>query len=352
MTAPDLAVYPSRVALPDHDAREAARQSLARLPDLGRLGELAVWLAGVQGRWPITQAARPRLLLLAGDHGIAAAGVSTREPDTTPALVRDVVEGRGPVAALAAEAGVGVRVIDIAVDAEPAGGWAGALADRDRIAICRGSARIDVADAVSIEDAQRAFAAGTAIADAEIDSGADLLLLGMIGVSGTTPASVLIGALTNADAAAVTGRGAGIDDRAWMRKCAAIRDAMRRARAVRDDRIRLLAVAGGADFAAATGLLVQAAARRTPVVLDGLPAVAAALVAHRIAYRCAGWWVVGQPLREPAHVRAVQRLSLTSAVDFGAHLEHGAGAVLAVSALRTAAAIASSSLDPGPPDAG
>src|SRR4030095_11979796 len=145
----------------------------------------------------------------------------------------------------------------------------------------RGSGRIDREDALTDDEAAAAFDAGARIADAAVDSGADLLLTGTIGVAATTAAAALTGVLTGSDAAAVTGRGSGIDDRAWMRKGGGGKGAARRARPVVSDRLRLLAVAGGADLAAMTGFLLQAAGRRTPVVLDDVTVSARALVARR-----------------------------------------------------------------------
>lgn len=337
MSAADLADYAARIELPDETARAAAREQLASMQPLGRLGDLAVWLAGVQGQWPIKPIARPRLVLFAADHGVAAAGVSAQPPGATAATVRDVAAGRGPVAALARETDVSLRVVDVAVATD----LGDVLPDGDVIKIRRSSGRIDREDAISVEQAARAIETGAGIADAEIDAGTDVLLIGTIGVGATTAAATVIAALTTANAADVTGRGSGIDDRAWMRKCAAIRDALRRARPVIADRLLLLAVAGGADVAAVTGFLLQAAGRQTPVILDGLPVMASALVAHRIAYRAADWWLPGHPVAEPAYDRALKRLVATPAVDHGARLAHGGGALLALPLLRTAAVLAS-----------
>src|SRR5205807_8635665 len=120
------------------------------------------------------------------------------------------------------------------------------------------------------------------IVDEEVDGGADLLVAGDMGIGNTTPSAVLIAALTGSEPVAVVGRGTGIDDKAWMRKTAAIRDALRRARKVVGDPVALLRTAGGADLAALAGFLAQAAVRRTPAVLDGVGVGAAALVAEEL----------------------------------------------------------------------
>ncbi|NED21223.1 nicotinate-nucleotide--dimethylbenzimidazole phosphoribosyltransferase, partial [Streptomyces sp. SID9913] len=168
-----------------------------------------------------------------------------------------------------------VRVVDMALDCDPAS----LPADVVRHRVRRASGRVDREDALTLAEAEAAFRAGVAVADEEADSGTDLVVLGDVSVGGTTVAGVLVAALCGTDASVVTGRGGlAIDDLAWMRKCAAIRDALRRARPVLGDQLRLLATVGGADFAAMTGFLLQAAVRRLPVVLDGVVTAACALV--------------------------------------------------------------------------
>jgi nicotinate-nucleotide--dimethylbenzimidazole phosphoribosyltransferase len=279
---------------------------------------------------PITH---PRLVLFAADHGIAAAGVSAQQTGATADRATLIAGGGDAVGVLAAEFGVPVQVVDVGIDGEPGGHVVGDYKVR------RGSGRIDREDALTGDEAVAAFEAGSQLADAAVDSGADLLLTGTIGVASTTAAAALTGVLTGSNAAAVTGRGSGIDDRAWMRKCAAVRDAMWRARPVVSDRLRLLAVAGGADLAALTGFLLQAAVRRTPVVLDDVTVSASALVAQRIAYRAPEWWIAGQSTAEPAHQRALERLALTTATDLGTNLGGGVGALLSLPTLRAAAAL-------------
>jgi nicotinate-nucleotide--dimethylbenzimidazole phosphoribosyltransferase len=334
MTGPDIAGYAAKVELPDQAARAAAAEQLGRRGrPLGRLGDLAVWLAGCQGSFPPKPITHPRLLIFAADHGIAAAGVSAQPAGATAARARLIAVGGDAAGALAAELGVPVEVVDVGIAGEAGGHVDGAYKVR------RGSGRIDREDALTDDEALAAFEAGARIADAAVDSGADLLLTGTIGVAATTAAAALTGVLTGSDAAVVTGRGSGVDDRAWMRKCAAVRDAMRRARPVVSDRLRLLAVAGGADLAAMTGFLLQAAVRRTPVVLDDVTVSASALVAQRIAYRAPEWWIAGQSTAEPAHQRALDRLALTTATDLGTNLGAGVGALLCLPALRAAAVL-------------
>jgi nicotinate-nucleotide--dimethylbenzimidazole phosphoribosyltransferase len=342
----DLDALVARIERPDDVVRAQAREALDRLVlptgGLGRLGELAVWLAGVQGRPQPRRLGAVRLVVLQADHGIAQTGVSAWPWDATADLAARIVAGDAPVNVAARLAAVPVRVHDVALsrdDEDPA--------SRDARQP-RPSGRIDVEDAMSVDEAAKAIAAGVTIADRAIDTGADLLVLADVGVGSTTAAEALVGLLTGNDASRVIGRGSGIDDATWMRKCAAIRDAMRRARPVMGDQVRLLATAGGADLAAGTGLLLGAAARRTPVLLDGVVSAAAALVAQRIAFRSVDWWLAGHRSGDPAHELALDRLSLEPLVDLGIHVGEGVGAVAAVPLLRTASALLAEAAPWGP----
>ncbi|MEU8138465.1 nicotinate-nucleotide--dimethylbenzimidazole phosphoribosyltransferase [Streptodolium elevatio] len=335
----DLDSLSALVERPDDEARARLR---ARLPkqtgsagSLGRLEDVAVWLAGVRGDAgrPVTA---PRVVVFAGDHGIAGKNVSAHPAGHTARAVREAVSGGGAVGLLAGLYGASVRVVDMAVDTDAA-----LLPDavtRHRVRTASGS--IDRHDALTTAEAEQAFRTGMEVADAEIDSGADLLVIGDIGVGSTTAAAVLIGALTGTDAAAAIGRGSGIDDATWIRKCAAIRDALRRARPVLGDPLRLLAVSGGADFAAMSGFLLQAAIRRTPVVLDGVASAASALVVQRIAYRAPDWWLAGHVTPEPSHAKALDRMALEPLLDYKLRYGEATGALLALPIVQAAACLA------------
>ncbi len=325
------------VPAPDADARRAAVARYAELAvpagALGRLAELGCWLAEVQGSCPPRPPARPRVVLVAADHGIAAAGVSAYPFGVTARQVRAARENTAPVAVLAPAAGASLRVVDVGIDhrgeSDPA--------PDERYHVRAGSGRIDRADALTEQETERAVAVGRALADEEVDSGADLLVPAALGVGATTPASVLVAALTGAEPVAVVGRGSGIDDETWMRKAAAVRDALRRARPHIRDPLTLVRVAGGVDVAVLTGLLAQAAVRRTPVLLDGVVVGAAALVADRWAPGARRWWVVAQRSPEPAMELAVAHLDLVPLLDLQVRLGDGSGALAAVALLPMAA---------------
>ncbi|MGW0085881.1 nicotinate-nucleotide--dimethylbenzimidazole phosphoribosyltransferase [Streptomyces sp. NPDC003393] len=341
MSSLNLDDFTDLIERPDGGTRRAAEARRERqiVPPgaLGRLDDLGEWLAAAQGAVPVRPVDRPRVILFAGDHGVAELGVSARPAGSAERLVRAVLEGGRPVSVLARRLGVPVRVVDMALDCAP-----DALpGDVVRHRVRRGSGRIDVEDALTLQEAEEAFRAGVAVADEEADSGTDLVVLGDVSVGGTTAAAVLIAALCGTDASVVTGRGGQpIDDLAWMRKCAAIRDALRRARPVLGDQLRLLATVGGADLAAMTGFLLQCAVRKLPVILDGVVSAACALVGQRVAFRAPDWWLAGHSSGEPGQAKALDRMALEPLLDHKVTLGEGAGAMLALPLVQAAAALA------------
>ncbi len=339
----DLDALVGRIVLPDEDARAAgaARQAVLTKPQgaLGRLEALSLWLCAAQGTCPPRPLDRVRVVVFAGDHGVArTAATSAYPPEVTAQMVLNFLAGGAAVNVLARQTGATVRVVDMAVDADYADLGATVPEDVTRHRVRRSSGSIDREDALTREEAELAFAAGVRIADEEVDGGADLLIPGDMGIGNTTPAAVLVGLLAGVEPARIVGRGTGIDDQTWMRKTAAVRDAMRRGRPHKGDPIGLLAAVGGADIAAMTGFLLGAAARRTPVLLDGVVSTAAALVAHRIAFRARDWWLAGHLSTEPAARAALERLALDPIIDYGMRLGEGTGALVALPVLLAAGA--------------
>ena len=325
------------ITAPDADVAAAARARQDRLTkppgSLGRLEDLSVWVAACQGVCPPRQFQRARVVVFAGDHGVTSAGVSAYPAEVTAQMVANFDAGGAAINVLAETAGASVRVVDIAVDvAEPLSPSIGAHKVR------RGSGNIAVEDALSSEEADAAIAAGRRIADEEVDSGADLLIAGDMGIGNTTAATSLIAALTKSEPVAVVGRGTGVDDAGWARKTAAIRDALYRARGLSADPVGLLRVCGGADFAAMAGFCAQAAVRRTPVLLDGVVVTAAALVADRLAPGAREWWQAGHRSTEPAHTLALKHLELEPIIDMRMRLGEGTGAAVALPVVRAAVA--------------
>ncbi len=325
ITAPDAEVA----------ARARARHGTLTKPlgSLGRLEELSVWVSACQGVCPPNQFQRARVVVFAGDHGVTAAGVSAFPAEVTAQMVANFDAGGAAINVLAEIAGASVRVADIAVDVdEPLSPSIGAHKVRRR------SGNIAIEDALSAEETQSAIDAGRRIADEEVDTGADILIAGDMGIGNTTAATTLIAALTGVEPVALVGRGTGIDDAGWSRKVAAVRDALYRASGLASDPVALLRVCGGADLAAMAGFLAQAAVRRTPVLLDGVVVTSAAMVAEVLAPGAREWWRAGHRSTEPAHTLALQKLTLEPIVDLSMRLGEGTGAAVALPVVRAAIA--------------
>jgi nicotinate-nucleotide--dimethylbenzimidazole phosphoribosyltransferase len=323
------------VKAPDAAVRRAAEDRLAGLATpagaLGRLGDLAVWLASCQGAVPPRPVDNVRLAIFAGDHGVAAHGVSAYPPEITRAMVGTFEAGRAGVSALARAHGVHVRVVDVAVDDEGTG----------PLKVRRGSGAIHLEDALSPEETEKALAVGEQVAREEIAAGADLLLSGDMGIGNTTPAAALVAAALGLPASEVVGRGTGVDDAGLARKTEVVDAALRRAGDRTDEPVACLTALGSADLAAATSYLLTAARAGVPVLLDGLMAVACALTADRIEPGVAAWCAAGHRSTEPAQSLALDKLGLVPLLDLGLRLGEGSGAVAAVPLVRSAAALLS-----------
>lgn len=329
------------VSAPSELARGHAAKRLAALATppgaLGALGELGVWLAACQGQVPPAEVEDVRLVIFAGDHGVATHGVSAFPPAITGAMVRTFLTGRAAVSALAAAHGVRVRVLDLGVDEDfedlPDDVRAALTAHKVR----RSSGAIHVEDALTLDEARAALAAGAAVAREE--AGAQLLLSGDMGIGNTTPATAMVAAVLGLPAAEVVGRGTGIDDATLAHKASVIDAALCRAAAREDDPVALLAALGSADLAATTGFLLAAAQDGVPVLLDGLMSVACALVADRIEPGAAQWFAAGHRSTEPAQTLALANMGLEPLLDLRLRLGEGSGAVAAVPLVRSASAL-------------
>ena len=306
----ELAARAERIGWPDHDAETAASRHGRRI---GALDDLVRWLAGVQGSYPPAAPRRPRLVVFAADHGVALEDVSLNRVGHATASAQALRSGSLEPAGIAAGAGVGIVVVESAL-----------------------SGRIDQEDALPLDEVEKAIALGGAVADQEIDAGADLLIVASVGAGSSTCAATLISVLTAVEPIRCVGRGSGIGDAAWMRKASIVRDARRRGWPHRSEPLDLLRVVGGADVAAMVGFALHAAARRTPVLLDGVLTAAAALVAASVQPRIPRWQQVPQLTPEPAQRLAANQLGLVPIVDLGLSIADGTGGLLALPLVQTA----------------
>lgn len=324
----------------DNTAMAAARDRQSRLTkpagSLGVLEELSVWLAGVQGKCPPVQLERVQVVIFAADHGVATTvGTSAYPSSVTAQMVANFVAGTAAVNVLARQLGAKISVVDVGVDSDYEGLSVDESVWAERVARSTGS--LDREDALTSAQLDAALDLGARRADAAIDSGYQLLIAGDMGIGNTAAAAAVVAALTGADVTGLVGRGTGIDDQTWMRKVSAVRDGVFRCRDITDP-LAVLQRVGGSDLAAVTGFLQRAGERRTPVLLDGVISVTAALVAQRLAPGVRQWWWASHRSTEPAQQRALAELELNPLLDLQLRLGEGTGALLALPLLRAAVA--------------
>ncbi len=302
---------------PDLTARAAAKDRQAQLLKppgaLGRLEALAHWLAAWQGRdRPAVE--RPRIAVFAGNHGVAAQGVSAYPASVTAQMVQAFVSGQAAVNQLAELNGADLRIYELALD-QP-------------------TADITLGPAMSEAECVRAIAYGMLA----VEPGFDVMALGEMGIGNTTVAAALCHGLFGGDARDWAGRGTGIDDAQLIHKGHVIERAVAVNREAITDPLEALRCLGGLELAAILGAIIACRLANTPVVLDGYACCAAAAVLQAIDPALLDHCVVAHVSAEPGHRRLLQRLEKQPLLDLGLRLGEASGAALALPLLRAAAA--------------
>lgn len=303
---------------------------------LGRLERLAIELALLQGS-PSPRATHVTLLLFAGDHGLVAEGVSAYPAAVTRAMVETLLAGRASANALARTVGADVRVIDAGVDAD-FGDRLGLHGPKVR----RGTRNAAVEAAMTPAEVDAALALGASQARRAIDDGAEVLAIGEMGIGNTASSSLLLHRLAAVPLAECVGPGAGHDADGLARKTAALSRAA--ARTATDEPRRVLEEFGGLEIAAMAGVIHEAATRRTPVLVDGFIATAAALVAVRLQPAARRFCLFAHVSAEPAHRAMLAALEAEPLLELALRLGEGTGALLAVPLLRAATTLLDGSI--------
>lgn len=325
-----LPVSPS--ALAEAEARQA---TLTKPPgSLGLLEAVGNRLAAIAGRCPPPIPEPAVVGVFAGDHGVVAADVTPWPQEITGQVIVNIAHGGAAINALTRQVGARIVLTDV-----------GCAADlpphplvRDR-RVARGTRDFRHGPAMTRAEATRAIEVGIDVALEAVDGGARLLATGEMGIGNTTPASALIAVFTGAPPAAVTGGGAGASGAMLAHKAAVIEAALARHAPDPADPIGALAAVGGLEHAALAGFILGAAARRVPVVLDGVIACSAALAAVALAPDAAGYLLSGHAGVEPGIAVALDWLGLTPLVDLGLRLGEGTGAALAIPLVQAAARV-------------
>jgi nicotinate-nucleotide--dimethylbenzimidazole phosphoribosyltransferase len=302
---------------PDTEAAQAAAAREAQLTkpagSLGRLEDVASWLATWQGRHP-PRVEHPRTIVFAGTHGVAARGVSAYPAAVTAQMVKNFIAGGAAVNQLCRLFDADLRVYEMNLD-QPTG---------------------DIVEepAMSEEECARAIAYGMMA----VEPGIDALAVGEMGIANTTVAAALCLALFGGDAADWTGPGTGVAGEAHDKKRAVDAAAAARHRPHAGHPFDVLRRLGGLEFAAMTGAILAARMGRVPVVLDGFSACAAAAVLAAADRRTLDHCIAGHLSAEPGHRRLLEKLGKRPLLDLGMRLGEASGATLAFAILKSAAA--------------
>ena len=302
---------------------------------LGRLEPLGVQLAGIAGMCPPPLPTPAAVAVFAGDHGVLAQGVSPWPQEVTAQMVANFCAGGAAINVIARQTGARVVVVDVGV-ATPLDDAPGLLRRKVR----PGTHDFTATTAMSLDEARDALDVGAEVAADLVAGGANCLVTGEMGIGNTTPAAALVAALSGRSAAEVTGRGTGIDDATLARKVAVVDAALaRHAVAIAAGPLDTLAALGGLEIAALAGFIVGGAAARVPVVIDGVIADAALLVAARMAPGVLAFCIAGHRSSEPGATAVLDHLGLEPLLDLGLRLGEGSGACLALPVVEAAARV-------------
>jgi nicotinate-nucleotide--dimethylbenzimidazole phosphoribosyltransferase len=326
----------ARIAPQDTAWRTKAKQRLDQLimPHwaLGRLMDLAVDLAGMTCSMS-PPVARKTIVTMAGDHGVAVEGVSKYPQEVTPQMVMGFVSGMAGISALSRLAGARVIVVDMGVAADLSSlAKAGKILDKK---IALGTANIAVGPAMTREQAVRAIEAGIEVVD-QLAETTDVFGTGDMGIANTTPSTAVVATLTGLSVADLTGRGTGIDDEQFARKIAVVKKAMAVNQPDPNDALDVLAKVGGFEIGGIAGVVLGAAARRKPVVVDGFISTAGALLAHAICPAACDYVIAAHRSAEQGHRAMHARLGKEPLLDLGLRLGEGTGAALAMNLVEAA----------------
>jgi len=313
------------------------RQAILTKPlgSLGALEDLGTRLCGMYGECPPPMPEPVTIAVFAADHGVHAQGVSPWPQEVTTQMVGNFLSGGAVINALGRQVGAEVLVIDMGVAGEVPQA-PGLKAHK----IAAGTFDMTQGPAMTPTQVQAAIDVGIEVARDCVARGSRLLVTGDMGIANTTASAALISVFTGLDVAEVTGRGTGIDNPMLAHKVSVIEAAIRINQASpNNDPLQTLAALGGFEHAGVVGYLLSAAALHTPVILDGVIACSAALVARAIAPSAADYWVAGHRSVEPGASAALASLDLVPLVDLQMRLGEGSGATLAVPLVQASARI-------------
>jgi nicotinate-nucleotide--dimethylbenzimidazole phosphoribosyltransferase len=312
-----------------------ARQDTLTKPtgSLGRLEELSIRIAGIQGK-PLPQIKQKAVIVMAADHGVAARGTSAYPQEVTAEMVLNFLHGGAGINVISRQVGAGVIIVDMGV-AKKLESNPGLISRR----IAAGTQDMSKGPAMTVAQATRSLEAGIEIVSTEIKKGLDIVATGDMGIGNTTASAAICAIMTGKTAAEVTGRGTGLDDQQLQQKIMIIDEAIALNKLDSSKPLEVLAKVGGFEIGGLAGVILGAASHRVPVIIDGFISGAAALIAAGLCPQCRDYMIAGHCSVEPGHKIILQHLGLKPLLDLEMRLGEGTGAALAMSFAETSVRI-------------
>lgn len=318
----------------DVQSMQAVREGFAKMDkpaaDLGKLEEMVVQFAGMTGG-KLPEKLKSAMVLMCGDHGIAKYGVSAYPQEVTRQMINGYMRGTAGATVLARHAQADVFVCDA--------GTAFDLSDLPKVyqkKVAWGTNDFTQGPAMTREQAEAGLKAGMEMADICIDQGYNLLYTGEMGIGNTTSTSAIVSAYLGIDPLLTVGRGSGINDERMKIKRQVVIDGLAKNKPVQGDAMDVLCKVGGYDHAGLAGVIIGAARRRVPVMVDGVNATAAALLAYGLYPECRNYMLCSHLSSDISHKKMLEILQLLPIVDAGMRLGEGTGASLAIVILQAA----------------
>ena len=318
----------------DVQSMQAVREGFAKMDkpaaNLGKLEEMVAQFAGMTGG-KLPEKLKSAMVLMCGDHGIAKYGVSAYPQEVTRQMINGYMRGTAGATVLARHAQADVFVCDA--------GTAFDLSDLPKVyqkKVAWGTNDFTQGPAMTREQAEAGLKAGMEMADICIDQGYNLLYTGEMGIGNTTSTSAIVSAYLGVDPLLTVGRGSGINDERMKIKRQVVIDGLAKNKPVQGDAMDVLCKVGGYDHAGLAGVIIGAARRRVPVMVDGVNATAAALLAYGLYPECRDYMLCSHLSSDISHKKMLEILQLLPIVDAGMRLGEGTGASLAIVILQAA----------------
>lgn len=291
---------------------------------LGQLEQIGIQLSAIAQKCPPPLPSPATVVIFAADHGVISEGVSPWPSEVTAQMVENFCHGGAAINVIARQVGAKVEVVDIGV-ARPIKPQEGLISEK----VSFGTKNLAIEPAMDPLEVIQAIDVGIKVSNLAIDKGSRCLIGGDMGIANTTSSAAIISYLTNSDPIDTTGRGTGISDELWQKKVTIVQKALDRL-PQKIDTLEVLGELGGLETAGLVGFFLQAAARKVPIILDGVNTIAAALVAQKLCPPVVDYFIAGHRSSEPGATIGLSQLGLEPLLNLGMRLGEGSGGCLAL----------------------